>query len=142
MAATFAAWLKHRPPRVPPPPVVVDDRWLSYEKAAEEVGCGLSTIKTMVLRANSIPGVPHGDTYGYGRVPCGSRKPAVSATDSRLVSAPGAVHRGVRGVTCPYCGSDDTERVGHQWLCNCCSRCWLAYTHADLFLLSVLCIAS
>ena len=53
MAATFAAWLKNRPPRVQPPPVlvttpVVDDRWLSYEKAAEEVGCGLSTIKTMV----------------------------------------------------------------------------------------------
>ena len=43
---------------------------------------------------------------------------------------------------CPFCTSDDTERVGHQWLCRCCSKAWLAYTLADCALLAVLCIAA
>ena len=53
MEANLARWLAKQPPRVVPPPVlvttpVVDDRWLTYKKAAEEVGCGLSTTKMMV----------------------------------------------------------------------------------------------
>lgn len=53
MERNLAAWLARQPAKPKPAPVlvttpVVDDRWLTYKKAAEEVGCGLSTVKTMV----------------------------------------------------------------------------------------------
>lgn len=32
---------------------------------------------------------------------------------------------------CPFCASEDTERIGHQWVCNCCARAWLAFSRAD-----------
>jgi hypothetical protein len=72
MAASFAQWLKNRPPKVVPPPVlvttpVVDDRWLTYKKAAEEVGCGLSTLKTHHSGARTDTGwLP----VAVGNAPC------------------------------------------------------------------------
>tara|TARA_R110000868_G_scaffold27580_2_gene104438 strand:+ start:1328 stop:1465 length:138 start_codon:yes stop_codon:yes gene_type:complete len=41
-------------------------------------------------------------------------------------------------MTCPHCTSENVERVGHQWLCNCCAKAWIAWTRADHALLAVL----
>ena len=34
---------------------------------------------------------------------------------------------------CPYCSAfgDSLELRGHEWYCNCCSRCWRALTKTD-----------
>lgn len=45
-------------------------------------------------------------------------------------------------MTCPHCSSDDVERIGHQWVCRCCSKAWLAFTRADLELLKAFGIAA
>jgi len=47
----------------------------------------------------------------------------------------GLLGAGVSRVTCPYCGSEDVERVGHQWVCACCAKAWAAFTRADAHLL-------
>ena len=49
---------------------------------------------------------------------------------------------GVSRVTCPYCGSEDVERVGHQWVCSCCAKAWTAFTRADEHLLRLFGIAA
>lgn len=49
---------------------------------------------------------------------------------------------GVSRVTCPYCGSEDVERVGHQWVCACCAKAWAAFTRADEHLLRLFGIAA
>ena len=48
---------------------------------------------------------------------------------------------GVSRATCPYCGSEDVERVGHQWVCSCCAKAWKAFTKADVGLLRLFGIA-
>ena len=48
----------------------------------------------------------------------------------------------VSRVTCPYCGSEDVERVGHQWVCACCAKTWAALTRADVGLLRLFGIAA
>lgn len=53
----------------------------------------------------------------------------------------GLLGAGVSRVTCPHCGSEDVERIGHQWVCSCCAKCWLALTRADAFLLRLFGIA-
>jgi len=53
----------------------------------------------------------------------------------------GLLGAGVSRVTCPHCGSDEPERIGHQWYCPCCGKAWLAFTRADAFLLRLFGIA-
>ena len=49
---------------------------------------------------------------------------------------------GVSRVTCPYCGSEDVERVGADWVCRCCAKAWKAFTKADVGLLRLFGIAA
>ncbi len=43
---------------------------------------------------------------------------------------------------CPYCGSEDVERVGADWVCRCCAKAWKAFTKADVGLLRLFGIAA
>ena len=56
----------------------------------------------------------------------------------------GAVDAGVSRLLmdCPFCTSDDVERVGADWVCRCCSKAWKAFTKADVGLLRLFGIAS